>query len=361
MDTILVGLLKSTYDEKFKEKFIEKLIFESLSTENVQAKNIKFSIETFFGELEKYFMSYENDMRDFNKYEQASKERLRLSIFTLELLFKSTNASYLNYFAEHTNKDYFNALFSSLQSIQDINKGENVLINLLVWLRVIVKHQIEFKCINEGFIEAFCVFFNQSFVNSQEMICDNVLIIYEYANLMLDIRSLLDKANDTNFLKELLNLFLRTICAGSKLDRLSKDSNKLIINFFKVFDSLFEVVDYLQTRSDELFEYTIGYLVNFLAKSDSHVITQRMYVAHLFKSLKIHRLNSVNLSAILSADILDSLKSVFANLVTLLAWPFYDGLHYWILQFMKLIFSVGKSLFLVQVFEEKLFFVSFFI
>jgi hypothetical protein len=190
------------------------------------------------------------------------------------------------------------------------------------------------------------------------MFCDNLFIAFEFANLMLEIRAMLDKSTHAEFLKGLLHIFLKSICAGCKLDRLAKESNKLIVNFFKVFDRIFEIVDYLQAKSDELFEYTIGYLVDYLARSDSHVVSHRMYVAHLFKFLKIHRLSSVNWSAFMSVDKLDSLKNVFSNLVTLLAWPFYEGLHFWIMQFMKLILSVGKPLFLVQVFEEKLNFVS---
>lgn len=359
MDTILVGLIKSNHDAKLKEKFIEKLIVESLSIENVQAKNIKFNFESFFGGLERYFMDYENDMRDFSTYEQASSERLRVTNYTLNLLFTSSDRKHLETFAQHTNRDYFSALFSSLQSIQDPHRGENTLINLLLWVRVIVKHQLAFQRVDEAFVEAVCVFFNQSFVDSQEMISDNVLIIYEYANLMLEIRPLLDKTSDANFLKQLLHIFLRSICAGSKLDRLAKDSNKLIINFFKVFDRMFEVIDHLQAKSDEIFEYTIACLVEYLAKSDSHVITQRLYIAHLFKFLKIHRLSAVNSAVFLSGDKIELLKNVFRNLVTLLAWPFYDGLHFWIMQFMKLILSVGKPLFLIQVFEEKLNYVSF--
>jgi hypothetical protein len=409
METILLSIVKSDYALKLKRTLVEKLITSNeieiikndspppVPVQQNQAIN-KLNIKKYIESLEEYFIE-STTIKKLNS-EIDLKNRLEIIKYVFQLLFNiKSEATKLQIEAEYKSYihiDEIKKLFERYLNVNKIEEDEMKTFNFIIWLQLHLEICINRTYLKYDLMQCIIIKLN-SYLTIALMLNKSLQVAIQYSNLIECIMPIFDiilstsvtKQNDQiylqtrnnflNYLKEFLFLLI-TFLAKHEINVNPDQLQFFLLNLNKIVKLIIKLME----KTDELFQLTMSYLIDILKENDENELVEmeidnydvvnkncgkkkiNNFLSEIFKFINKERANEfirnyiINELSFNSKNVDTILRNILFNLSILLSWPFYPDIDIWFIGFMKIIASCSKYSVLIEFYEEKLDYVSFF-
>jgi hypothetical protein len=334
MENILFGLLKSSHDKKVKLNLIERII----SNGNFE---VEFHLDLFYFELESYFAAISDN-------QAQADDAYSICVAALSRIIKITR--FLNEYKSLFTVNYINNLF------EQTSHNENF---IAIWIKFNIQIGTQNHCFNHELLNILV----RQLLNFMKHIASDIQVYIRFVEIL-------------ELLQALFNIILTNGFKNNEFFKQFNDYSTQIVNVLINFLAIYKLHDknelkaYLantsrlikftigfMNKNDALFKYGIENLINNLSENESP-----NHLAEFFKTLDLLKTNIYmqaivsNMEKFGSSDFDVKIKNILQNMIRLISWPFYDKMHLWICELIKIMIYLNRAQILIEVCEEKIVF-----
>lgn len=331
MENIIFGLLKSSHDKKVKLSLIERIV----SNENFETG---FHLDLFYHELESYFATICDDML-------KADEAYSICVAALSRIIKITR--FLNEYKTLFTVNYINNLF------EQSSYQENF---IAIWIKFNIQIGTQNHCFNHELLNVLV----RQLLSFMRHIAKDIQVYIRFVEIL-------------ELLQALFNIILTNGFNNNEFFKQFNEYSQQIVKIFIDFLAIYKLHDtnglkaYLantnrlikftigfMNKNDALYKYGIDNLVNNLSSNESP-----NHLAELFKMLDLLKANRYIQTIVLNMEKQEpydfdvKIKNILQNMIRLISWPFYDKMHLWTCELIKIMIYLNRSQILIQVCEEK--------